>query len=64
MGETTVRTDTATVRLRATTWFKVAQGDQVATPTDTADFTFELAKIDGRWYVTAELFDFLPRQGP
>ena len=64
MGETTVRTDTATVRLRATTWLKVAQGDKVATPTGTADFTFELAKIDGRWYVTAELFDFLPRQGP
>lgn len=64
MGETSVRTDTATVRLRATTWLKVAQGDKVATPTATADFTFELAKIGGRWYVTAESFDYLPGQGP
>ena len=64
MGETTVGTDVATVRLRATTWLKIAQGDKVATPTNTADFTFELTKIDGRWYVTAESFDFLPGQGP
>ena len=64
MGKTTVSGDTATVRLRATTWLKIAQGDNVATPTNTADFTFELARIDGRWYVTAESFDFLPGQGP
>ncbi len=45
-------------------WLKVAQGDKVATPTGTADFAFELAKIDGRWYVTAESFDYLPGEGP
>ncbi len=64
MGKTAVGADTASVRLRATTWLKVAQGDKVATPTNTADFTFELAKVDGRWYVTAESFDYLPGQGP
>ena len=64
MGETTVGTDVATVRLRATVWAKVAQGDKVATPTATADFAFELAKIDGHWYVTAESFDYLPGEGP
>jgi hypothetical protein len=64
MGETTVGTDMATVRLRATMWVKLAQGDKVATPTGTADFTFELAKIDGTWYVTAESFDYLPGEGP
>ena len=64
LGKTTVRGDTATVKLRATTWLKLAAGDKVATPTNTEDFTFELAKINGHWYVTAESFDYLPGQGP
>jgi hypothetical protein len=61
---TTMRTDTATVKLRATTWMKVSQGTLEATPTGTADYTFELAKVDGTWLVTSEAFDYLPGEGP
>ena len=64
MGKTTVRGDTATVRMRATRWAKVAVGDKTFTPAGIADFTFELTKIDGQWYVTSETWDYLPGQGP
>jgi hypothetical protein len=64
LQSTTVRTATATVKLRATTWMKVSQGNVAAMPTGTADYTFELAKVDGVWLVTSEEFEYLPGQGP
>jgi hypothetical protein len=64
LQSTTIGTDTATVKLRATTWMKVSKGSVVATPTGTADYTVELAKVDGLWLVISEAFDYLPGQGP
>lgn len=61
---TTIRADSATVKLRATTWMKVSQGDATATPTGTADYTFQLAKVGGSWFVISEEFEYLPGQGP
>jgi hypothetical protein len=61
---TRIGIDNATVKLRATTWMKVSQGSVEATPIGTADYTFELVKVDGTWLVTSEAFDYLPGQGP
>jgi hypothetical protein len=53
---TKVGTDTATVEVKATVWSTFVQGDQVASPTATTDYIFELQKINGQWYVTNETF--------
>ena len=56
---TDVKTDTATVVLRATIWESMKMRDGLtASPDSTNVWTLELAKVGPRWFVTAVDSDF------
>ncbi len=65
-GNVTIDGTSATVRLRATTFLKVAQSvdGPVANPQNIADYRFQLEKVDGRWLIVDEELEFVPGFGP
>lgn len=60
--------DTAVATAQAEVWAKVAQDQDgklvTATPRAPVDYTFVLAKINGRWIINSEERNFSPGTGP